>query len=420
MINLVLICSSVLSAGISLSLLSPFYPKEALTKGVSVTQSGLVLGSVFISTVIFTPIFGKYLQVIGARRSLVFGFIFVALGNISFGFLKQVENKVAFLVLSVLIRIFVAIGDSAIAPSSYALAENQVSQEKRGMAIAVVEACWGIGNVFGPSLGGLLYDLGGFPLPFWVLGSLMLLIAIFSLFYLKDETSSKEKVVVDIEVSWREILSVYDVLISFFALTFAACAWTWHTASLEQFLWTSYSMTSAQTGLVFMLFGLCYTVFTPVCGFLMDTGLDGFVAMAVGNSVILIALLFIGPIPLLQSLSGNSWLTVVAMGVQGAGSAGTYLGTLLHMLKSARDAGLPDNDQVKGMVSSLWVVAICVGGYLGSSLGGVAYDTVGFEDGTFAMSIAMAVSVILLFMFRIIHKFNGTPEKSGQQHKMQL
>ena len=90
------------------------------------------------------------------------------------------------------------------------------------------------------------------------------------------------------------------------------------------------------------------------------------------------------------------------------------------MLSSARDAGLPDNDQVKGMVSSLWVVAICVGGYLGSSLGGVAYDTVGFEDGTFAMSIAMAVSVILLFMFRVIHNFNGTPVKSGQQHKMQL
>ena len=81
------------------------------------------------------------------------------------------------------------------------------------------------------------------------------------------------------------------------------------------------------------------------------------------------------------------------------------------MLKSARDAGLPDNDQVKGMVSSLWVVAICVGGYLGSSLGGVAYDTVGFEDGTFAMSITMAVSVILLFMFRVTNTFYWTSVK---------
>ena len=99
-INFILICCSVLSAGISLSLLSPFYPKVALSKGVSVTQSGLVLGSVFLSTVLFTPFFGKYLQVIGARRSLIFGFIIVALGNICFAFLERVQNTVTFLILS--------------------------------------------------------------------------------------------------------------------------------------------------------------------------------------------------------------------------------------------------------------------------------------------------------------------------------
>ena len=52
MFQLFLISLNILFAGLSLALLSPFYPGEALSKGVSVTQSGLVLGSVFITTVI--------------------------------------------------------------------------------------------------------------------------------------------------------------------------------------------------------------------------------------------------------------------------------------------------------------------------------------------------------------------------------
>ena len=77
-INLILICWGVFACGVSLTLLTPFYPSEALSKvgrrfssplfsspqhlslqGVTVTQSGVVLSTVFVATLIFTPIFGK-------------------------------------------------------------------------------------------------------------------------------------------------------------------------------------------------------------------------------------------------------------------------------------------------------------------------------------------------------------------------
>merc|ERR1711892_530308 len=96
LLNILLICCAVLSGGVSVSLLSPFYPKEALAKGVSVTCSGVVVGSVFISTVIFTPIAGKYVMALGTRNTLVYGFVNVALGNISFGFLDHIQNKNVF------------------------------------------------------------------------------------------------------------------------------------------------------------------------------------------------------------------------------------------------------------------------------------------------------------------------------------
>ena len=46
------------------------------------------------------------------------------------------------------------------------------------------------------------------------------------------------------------------------------------------------------------------------------------------------------------------------------------------------------------MVSSLWISADCVGGYLGDTLGSLAYDYYGFETGTAIMSAVMLLSVV--------------------------
>ena len=108
-VNLLLISCSVFFAGISLSLLSPFYPTKALSKGVSVTQSGTVIGSVFITTIIFTPFVGRYIDSLGARMFLIIGCFITGVGNISFGFLDDVNNTNTFFILSIGIRVFTAI-----------------------------------------------------------------------------------------------------------------------------------------------------------------------------------------------------------------------------------------------------------------------------------------------------------------------
>ena len=258
----------MLFAGISLSLLSPFYPSEALSKGVSVTQSGLGMGSVFITTIIFTPIFGKYIQILGARKFLIIGTFIIGLGNFTFGFLSKVADKNTFFALSIVIRVITAIGESAVGATAYPLAGKQVSKENQGKAIAAAEACFGVGTMFGPSLGGALYDFGGFPMPFWVSEGLMVFVSVISGIFLKDVSNPDDDLNDQRKVTWFEIVKAPGVLISAFALIFAGTAWSWYSASLEPFLFSTYGLSSAQTGLVFMTFGLVYTIFTPFFGFL--------------------------------------------------------------------------------------------------------------------------------------------------------
>ena len=84
----------------------------------------------------------------------------------------------------------------------------------------------------------------------------------------------------------------------------------------------------------------------------------------------------------------------VSPGLQGVGTAATYIGTLLYMMRGVSEAGLPDKEQTRGMVSSLWVMADSVGGYLGDTLGSLAYDNLGFQAGTVVMFSVMLASVI--------------------------
>ena len=81
----------------------------------------------------------------------------------------------------------------------------------QGKATGIVEAFFGAGTMFGPSIGGILYDAGGFKLPFFFLGGFSLLFAAASTLMFKD--FAEEKVVDDSasdeensDVKWTQIL----------------------------------------------------------------------------------------------------------------------------------------------------------------------------------------------------------------------
>ena len=57
---------------------------------------------------------------------------------------------------------------------------------------------------------------------------------------------------------------------------------------------------------------------------------------------------------------------------------------------------------ILGMVSSLWVISDCIGGFLGDTAGSLAYDKFGFRSGTFIMAIIMLVSVVSSCVYIIV------------------
>ena len=91
---------------------------------MTVSQSGLVVGSVFLTTMLATPLVGKYIQTLGASNFLILGCFILGIGNISFGFLAWVTDTQSFFLLSVLVRVVTAVGESALMPAAHILASR--------------------------------------------------------------------------------------------------------------------------------------------------------------------------------------------------------------------------------------------------------------------------------------------------------
>ena len=414
LINMGLISLATFLAGLSLSLLSPFYPTEALTKGVTVTQTGIVISSVFVTTILVTPVCGKYIQSLGARRFLILGTLIVGLGNAGFGCLQTVSRHIPFFSLSLLIRVLTAVGESCVAPASYTLAGQQTSEEHSGKVVAVVETFFGFGTMLGPTVGGVFFDIGGFFLPFAVTGVMSVLVSLASFFFIKEvQTEDREEEEAE-SVTWWQVLSAPGMLVCVAGMMVAGSGWSWYLASLEPFLKKMYGISSSQTGLVLMAFGASYSLFSFVVGFLTDNGLNGLHSIIIGNFLIFLGFLFIGPVPPPRSL-GSLELTIVSLVVQGLGSAFTYIGSLVYMMRAAQGAGLPDKEQTRAMVSGLWVISDCAGGYLGSSLGSLAYDTWGLETGTMMEGGVILASVVLVSLYSAL--VTGTRRAEDQEEE---
>nr|CAD7452823.1 unnamed protein product [Timema tahoe] len=150
-LTLVGIGSVYFASAICISLQAPFYPQEAERKGASATEYGLVFGVFELVAFLFCPVFGKYINVVGAKTMLNVGIFVAAISCMLFGLLDFVHEHAAFIGLSFALRIGESLGTSS----------------------SVVAAFSIIAAVFPDTVATTF--IGGYILPFMLLGGVLLL-----------------------------------------------------------------------------------------------------------------------------------------------------------------------------------------------------------------------------------------------------
>ncbi|KAK3923552.1 MFS-type transporter SLC18B1 [Frankliniella fusca] len=374
------------AGAVCISLQAPFYPQEAEAKGSTATEYGLVFGIFELVSFLSSPLFGKYLDTIGAKFTLTSGIFVAAVSCMLFGLLDLVIGHGEFIGLSFAVRIVEALGASAALTAAFAIIASEFP-DSVGTTFATLETFYGVGYIVGPTIGGLLFLAGGYVLPFIVMGSMLAVVGVVTCFVLPASEAQKKP-----QASLLKMLAVPGVLLDSLVTTATAVSMGFYSATLEPHL-RQFELSAALVGVMFIISGGVYAMFAPLVGRLIDRCCYAKRVVLFGGTFVIIGVSLVGPADFLP-VPTSLWLCVLGLIIHGFGLSCLMVPTFSDAISSAVVAGFPDDLTTYGVVSGLWASSFALGAFVGPSVAGVLFDTVGFRQATYFI-IAVHLLVVI-------------------------
>ncbi|KAL1513327.1 hypothetical protein ABEB36_002749 [Hypothenemus hampei] len=314
----------------SMSIITPFYPSVSAKKGVPSSLSGCIFAIYALIMFLFCPIFGKITPKLGAKPLFVIGAFAAGISNISFGLIDRFDSYNLFIISSFGIRIIEALGASAYSVATYVLIID-IFPQHIGFVRGLLETCIGLGLCAGPGLGGLLYGVGGFGLPFYVTGSVAIFVAFVNMHILP---SPKEENI-DEGGSFLDLLRLPPIFLTCIITTVVAMSNSFIDPTYEPHLSKTFGLTPTQVGLLFILDSATYGCSSPIFGWITDRTVNYSWLMTTGLFGTSAALLFLGPSPFLTFLKSSVWLNAVCLTGFGITTAMTIIPTYQYIIDTA-------------------------------------------------------------------------------------
>jgi len=385
------------------SMQAPFFPREAKTKGLKVWHCGLVFGAFELTVFGVSPVIGVFLKRLGIKRTLNIGISVVGIVLVLYGLLGQLQDGEMFLGFALVLRMVEACGNAAFLTGSFSAIAKEFPDNVATM-FAVLELFFGIGMIIGPMIGGALYTLGGFTLPFDIMGSLLLLASLFIYIVLPDmgQSPKSQQPSGEPKPSMMNALTKPSILIALYSVLTGAASIGFLQATLEPHLSDApaLGLSSFQVGTLFMVEGGSYGLSLPIWGYLCDakTKSASKLVMIIGAVLVSVGFLVIGPLPLLP-FSKSLETVIVGMGLHGMGLGASVIGGFSDAHKSAIAYGFPDSIDTYGLISGLWTSVFAFGAFLGPVAGGSLYSAITFDWAILLIIAMQGFSLVLLVSY---------------------
>lgn len=389
---------------ICVSLQAPFYPQEAEKKGATAAEYGLVFGIFELVVFVVSPFYGQNLNRVGPKLMFNAGILITGLCAVLFGLLDKVDGRYTFISLSFIIRIVEAMGNAAFLTASFAIIAKEFP-DNVGTTFASLETFFGLGLIVGPTVGGALYQVGGYTTPFVVLGGALFLTALMTIFALPDHGDH------DLEsqtgASLLEILRIPGVFLAAISIMVTSLTIGFLSATLEPHL-RQFNLSPVVLGVMFVVNGGTYALTAPCWGWLVDKKINPKVATVIGSVLLIVAFCLVGPAPFLPTLEpgSNDLLLLITIGlvIHGLGIAAELVASFTDALRTVIALGYPNNIESYGLISGLWTSTFAFGAFLGPSVSGVLYDTIGFRNSTVFVICISAILGITAIVFMCLTK----------------
>mmetsp|Transcript_6689 Transcript_6689/g.10229 ORF Transcript_6689/g.10229 Transcript_6689/m.10229 type:complete len:607 (-) Transcript_6689:143-1963(-) len=375
------VCVVSILQGIEVAALAAFFPPAALQKGVSETMAGMIFAMRPCVQVILSPVAGKFLR--NSRNQglvLVTGMTMLAIVYIAFGLVENVLSGFAFTFgcfTAALIQGFV---DALVNTAAFNVILTLYSGEVP-YRIAMKEVYNTVGYLVGTPLGGVLYDAGGFMLPFTILG-IGIFVSSAGLYLIMPPADTRGPKLAQIENDpiLDDPLKFYASFLSRRTAAILALGTIISQASYP-FLETTLTLHAQQmqlnTSYVGILFSICNGMFLITMAAIGHGHRAGLNLGCIGLMGCAISFFLMGPTPVIPILPLNTSMLTIAMVLCGVGTALAWL-PMMHLLIVHLQRGSGRGKAANAAIAGVASAATSAGIVIGSLLGGFLADSFGF------------------------------------------
>ncbi|XP_048452474.1 MFS-type transporter SLC18B1 isoform X3 [Rhincodon typus] len=360
------------SSMICYSILGPFFPKEAGRKGANDTVVGMIFGCFALFNLIFSLLLGKYIVQIGAKFMFVSGMFISGCCTILFGLLDKAPDGLVFIVLCFVVRSMDAIGFSGCVTASFSILAATFPNNIATI-MGLLEIFAGLGLVMGPPIGGFLYQMFGYEVPFIAVGCIALSMVPLNMGILPNYGGIASS------VSFWKLLAIPKVtLVCLIVFSVSSCI-GFLDPTIPLFLTQKFNLHSGYIGLVFLGFAVSYALSSPLLGYLSDNlpRIRKWLLL-VGSWLIAVSFSFLGPAPIFH-IKCQLWMFVLMLVFSGFSLSLSGIPVFPEIITCVYENGFEEGLGTLGLVSGIFGAWWCLGSFVGPTLGGYLYEKLGFE-----------------------------------------
>ena len=373
---------------LSATVLTPFYPQVTYKwneKEEASKFTGYLLGGVLMLNVVAGVFVGHWgIHQVGSKFWVVTGLFLSGGCAFLFSSLDYATSWAHFYGLSIAIGLIWGFGGGATDVAAVAIGATRF-RNQLGLTVGALEMGLALGITFGPFLGGVLYETGGFVLPLLVIGILTWSLAVVSYFLLPSNghdcehphSRNRSDSSSSMELAREKLVSVVSLFKNLWIVMTCVTVFLINSvrgllgAALSAFLDQQYDLSPESIGFFFMVAAGTNALFAAPSGKLADkigprwcihSGVvlvgGGCFAMVLGSSI---AIVF------------------VAMVIIGGG-CGLALGTaLVHLTSECLAPGAVRSERSMGLLTGILAFFSAFGLVAGSVAGGLLSTEFGFQ-----------------------------------------
>lgn len=320
--------------------------------------------------------------------------IITSIGTLLFALTIIIQSSFWFFVISALLRLVQSLGYSILLTCTFTCVSRSFP-DLTSTILGIIETFVGLGYTLGPFIGGILYDCGGYTLPFLILGFFLLACGIASIFFIKIDNENSS-IIHQLSI-YLKLIKILDVWIIMSSAVFTGMIFQYHDVTLPEIL-KEFNLNSSQIGAFFLFMGIPYAILTPICGHILDKHGGSSYFIIFGSILSIIVMYCLGPAPFLpfdRSLGSLALMCVI----EGISVGGLYIPAFVKSLKTVvKEKNFPDNLETSGILSGIFGMCYSLGAVIGPSGGSFLVDELNYEWSTFIYGTAMLL-YLLVFIF---------------------